>query len=461
MKRNELKCLIAELDSLSSGEVKALLAEEHISSEQARMALTRIVTEAAQFYREREEQLPDHVCDAAASINMDAVFSENENSAVNTDENVEAELDEKEERFCLEDSREAQFLNPGSPIIIPTDHIAYVGMPSGSLHHHCQYFYHASAYGLAAEIECPVRQSVAAQAASNLANDSRCSTHRIENFTSPLICFDAAYTEMGGSYDECHNIHTTYAYSVIEGLNIIDMVTADRVVSRMAIYSPASGNQADECSYDITGSHFDNLKIAGHPVTVRFTADQLHAYATYSKFEHAYHSDGGKKLLLWGDQDEKGLEELQKLGQDYPSLSGVEEMIKDWEDRNEDHKKTPHLCSAAGHLNLNEQIKEPGIQAFGGIIAIPKFGIIRLAEIMVHKDYRRLTMFRVQMCSTGCETESGITYGGITVNHLKEYSKLKNVPTTKIEFKGFPEKVDRKCPGSLTPCSGSLYELGP
>ena len=461
MKSRELKYLIAELDSMSPDEVMASLAEQQIPREQARKALIGIVKEAVQFYREREEQLPAHVCDVAASINMDAVLSGNENSAVNTAENIEADPDESDEHFCPGDSMEAQFLNREAQIRVPTHNVASVEMTPAPPHHHCQYFYHASAYDVAAEIECPVRQSVAAQAASNLASDSRRSAHRIQNFTSPFICFDAAYTEMGGSYDECHNVHTTYAYSVVEGLNIADMVTADRVVSRMAIYSPGSGNQEGECSYDITGSYFENLKIAGYPVTVRLATDQLHAYDTYSKFEHAYHSDEGKKLLLWGDQNEKGLEELQKLGEDYPSLSSVGEMIKEWKDKKKDCPKDLYLCSAAGYLNLNEQIKEPGIRTYGGIIAIPKFGIIRLAEVMVHKDYRRLSMFRVEMCSPGCETESGTTYCGNTVNHLKEYSKLKSVPKKKIEFKGFPEKVDRKCPGSLTPCSGSLYKLSP
>src|SRR5438270_1162652 len=104
---------------------------------------------------------------------------------------------------------------------------------------HLQYFYHASAYGLSGEIERPMRHSIPMQAATALAGSGGRGFQRIENFSAPpYVSFDAAYTEVGGSFDECHNQHTTFSYSVIEGLNIAGMITADRIVARMAIYSP-------------------------------------------------------------------------------------------------------------------------------------------------------------------------------------------------------------------------------
>jgi hypothetical protein len=39
------------------------------------------------------------------------------------------------------------------------------------------------------------------------------------------------------------------------------------------------------------------------------------------------------------------------------------------------------------------------LQGFGPIICVPKFGVIRLAEVTVHKDRRSLNMLRVEMCS--------------------------------------------------------------
>src|SRR5262245_57574622 len=98
---------------------------------------------------------------------------------------------------------------------------------------HSHHFYHASAFGLAGELLRPHRHSIPTQAATVLATGGGRGSQRVENFRfDGMISFDAAYVEVGGSYDPCHNRHTTYAHSVIEGLNIADMVKADRVVAR-------------------------------------------------------------------------------------------------------------------------------------------------------------------------------------------------------------------------------------
>jgi hypothetical protein len=290
-----------------------------------------------------------------------------------------------------------------------------IQMPKECPGHHSQYFYHASAYGLAGEIERPVRQSITAQAASALASGGGRGTQRVEKFClDPFICFDAAYTEVGGSFDECHNKHTTYASAVIEGLNIADVVTADRVVSRMVTYSPEVGNEDGEHSFDITGSHFDNLRIAGHPIDVKLATRTFHAHDTYSKFEKAFHGDQGHELLPWGKQSDKQLNELEKLEEEYHALSGIGKRAKAWHKSSQRPKGGLYWCSAASHLNLSGKVEGTELQAFGGIILIPKFGVVRLAQMLVHKDYRRLTMFHVQMCSgsTGSSDGGGTTTGG-------------------------------------------------
>src|ERR1051326_2582860 len=184
---------------------------------------------------------------------------------------------------------------------------------------HLQYFYNASAYGLAGEIERPMRHSIPMQAATTLAGSGGRGFQRIENFSAPPhVSFDAAYTEVGGSFDECHNQHTTFAYSVIEGLNIAGMITADRIVARMAIYSPEappdpekpptgagslakpapqqakSGTteqttppESQEHTFDITGSYFENLRIAGYVIDMPLATHHLQQYQTYTALANA------------------------------------------------------------------------------------------------------------------------------------------------------------------------------
>jgi hypothetical protein len=282
-----------------------------------------------------------------------------------------------------------------------------------SSHHHCQYAYNASAYGLAGEIERPVRQSVTSQAACTLSYAGGRGSHRIGKYcNSPFICFDAAYTEVGGSFDDCHGKHTTYAHSVVEGLNIADVLTADRVVSRMVVYSPRHEEPEGEHSYSFSGSHFDNLKIAGHPIQVGLTIHEVNKDGTYTQFENAYHGEE-PRLLPWGAHDPAALVELAKT---YHALNGIGEMARSWaETAAEDRPRGGiYWSSVVEHAKLQQQVADTELKAVGGMILIPKFGVIRLGQLLVHKDYRRLTMFHVQMCSgsTGSTDGGGTTTGG-------------------------------------------------
>jgi hypothetical protein len=276
--------------------------------------------------------------------------------------------------------------------------------------YHSQYVYHASAYGLAAEIDRPVKQSIHAQAATTLSTGGGRGTERVDKFCNPpFVSFDAAYSEVGGSFDDCHGKHTTYATATVEGLNIFDMVTADRVVARMVIYSPpmvdAKGNEIDdpdaEHSFSITGSYFDNLKIAGHKIDVKLATHTLHQHDTYSAFEKAYQSGSAADLLPWGNQSDKRLDDLAKAEGEYHALSGIGKRAKAWKSKKARRNGGAYWCSAAGHLNLADQVKDTELQGFGGIILIPKFGLVRLAELVIRPDHRGLTMVNVQMCSPG------------------------------------------------------------
>jgi len=193
--------------------------------------------------------------------------------------------------------------------------MANQGPLSRSLH-----FHHASAFGVAGQIDRPEKQTIPTQAAIALAPTGGKGSHRVENYRVPgVLSFSAAYVEVGGSLDERNDAHTTYASSVIENLNICDVVTADRVVSRLTIYLPAkpegTGNKSEkpakskrksksdsrieefnpEPSFSISGSHFKNLRVAGHQIDIKLAAGTFQKYDTYSKFANA--ADAGDWLV--------------------------------------------------------------------------------------------------------------------------------------------------------------------
>ena len=277
--------------------------------------------------------------------------------------------------------------------------------------HHSQHMYQASAYSVSAEFERPKKHSLAPQASVVLAGHGGHGSNRASAYNvDGLISFKNAYSEVGGSFDDCHGLHTTHAWSVVEGLNVADMLTADRVVARMAVYhSPTNGSEA---TYDITGSYFENLRIAGHPIEVKLATHVFHDHDTYSKVAQAYKAGttdewlvGGKLKLLKDDQ-------LAELEDEYHALIGMSELVKEWTKPERPEDRGSYWFSPANHLDWNGPSE---IQAFGSIICIPKFGVIRLAEMVVHRHSRTLRMFRVQMCSSGHgSTDGGNTTGGST-----------------------------------------------
>lgn len=280
-------------------------------------------------------------------------------------------------------------------------------------HHHCNHHYHASAFGISGELRRPAQRSIAAQASTTLAPGGGRGFDRVDNFQlDGTLSFRAAYTEVGGSFDECHNIHTSYASSVIEDLNIADIVKADKVVSRISVYAPEEGSD-DELSFDITGSHFENLRICGHPIDVKLATHEFHKHDTYSKFERALKAKKANHLLFLSGLSKLNAAQLQHLEGEYHALHGVSKRVAGW-GHGTPKTGTAYSCSAAGHLDLKQHVgANSELQGFGPVICIPKFGIIRLAEVTIHQERRTLNMLRVDMCSAGDGTiHTGGTSGG-------------------------------------------------
>jgi hypothetical protein len=287
-------------------------------------------------------------------------------------------------------------------------------MSDKCVHHHSQYVHHAFAYGLAGQIERPFKHTITTQASTVLGASGGRGYQRVDNFhVDGIVSFKAAYVEVGGSFDECHNRHTSYATSVIEGLNILDVVTADKVVSRMAIYSAEHGDDEGEATFDITGSHFVNLRIAGHKIDVKLATHVFHEHDTYKKIAQEHQRNlrdwhVGSKLSQLTDA------EVNELENTYHALGGMSETVRKWKQKGDGSQKPMSFTfSPVNHLKLEDHVGASSeLLGFGSIVCVPKFGVVRLAEMTVTPSCRTLTMFRVQMCSTGTGSTDGSGTGG-------------------------------------------------
>jgi len=282
-------------------------------------------------------------------------------------------------------------------------------MSTECLEHHSQYIYQSSAYAVAGEFYRPVRKCLPVQGATVLPVTGGHSSHCLDRYSLDcMVSYAHAHVEVGGSYDECHDVHTTYSLSVIERLNIADMLTADRVVARMMVYSPPK-NYGGEHTFDITGSHFENLRIAGYPINFPLDTGAFHAVNTYTGFNDAYKKGKVDPLLLASTLGGLNNEQLNGLVEQYHPLRDLSEMVSAWKADKDRKPNERYLCSALNQLNFRSNVPENSeLKGLGSVICVPKFGVIRLGEVLVTRQYRSLTMVTVQM---GSVVQGNVTAG--------------------------------------------------
>ena len=124
------------------------------------------------------------------------------------------------------------------------------------------HFYHADGSALGGRIERPFDHIVPVQAALSLPAVGGFASIRSEKFRfQSLISFEAAETQLSGSFNERNGSWTTQVSSAVENLNVLNVVTADRVVAQISTEHPATG-YVPKVSF--VGTQFVNLRIGGH-----------------------------------------------------------------------------------------------------------------------------------------------------------------------------------------------------
>ena len=128
------------------------------------------------------------------------------------------------------------------------------------------HYYHADVSALGGRIERPFEQIIAAQAPLSLPPAGGYLAVRAEAFqVQGLLSFKSAYSQVAGSVSEKDGGWNTLATVAIEGLNVHDILTADRVVSQIATKHPREGY---EPKVTFIGTRFDNLRIGGFPLDI-------------------------------------------------------------------------------------------------------------------------------------------------------------------------------------------------
>ncbi len=257
------------------------------------------------------------------------------------------------------------------------------------------FFYHAHGVALGGTIVRPFNKQIPAQAGASLQITGGVGVSRAERFRfEGIVSFEAACTEVSGSQSTQDGSYNTVVTTTVEGVNIMDVLTADKVVARISTQHPANG---DEPKVIPLGSEFVNLRIGGHPTDVELDVSLFCELDTFQGFKERFEKDDqfrqiARKRFLWGELDK-----------DVPQF--LQERYK-W------HRQQPGLPESKGivQCSLVKEIKCtcPDLKRYGHVLLLPQVGKIHLAEILLTRHSRRLTMLRLEL---GSPVEGTLTLG--------------------------------------------------
>jgi hypothetical protein len=274
-----------------------------------------------------------------------------------------------------------------------------------------EHFYHAEATALSGHLRLPLEREIRQPALVKLPERGGYLTERAGEFRlGSVITYKSAYTHAAGNREiKPGHGWSTLTSAVVEGLNVLDVVTADRVVAQVSIEHPLEGYVP---SVTFLGTRFENLRIAGHEVKLDLDLDLCGGKpdhdAPYTKspgFLSRVAEQHGRLREIYGRTQNPLAELLERYNlvpESFENSSGAEEIVE---------------CSLVNQAEGSY----PG-HSIGHVIHVPHFGTIYLAVLKLrHCDFKpdtripektivELTMIDMQL---GCVGTGGVQTGGI------------------------------------------------
>jgi hypothetical protein len=258
------------------------------------------------------------------------------------------------------------------------------------------FYFHTDANSLGGFIEEPFKKIIPSQAAASLPPVGGYATTRTEAFNfEEIISCRSAYTRVSGREVRQDGPWSVLVTSVVEELNILEIVKAERVVAQLSVDYQREGGFP---RISLTGSHFEHLRIGGYDAFPAMNpglmdtgrdAEASRSRIPWSLFQKTGREQAGKVLKsVRGDKDA------------YASRGLAERF--EWMDCDRDVEDDELvLCSLVD--GVDREI--PGT-SFCHVLEIPEFGRIFLGELLVSPASIQLTMVRAEL---GCNVHGQAT----------------------------------------------------
>ena len=246
------------------------------------------------------------------------------------------------------------------------------------------FYYQASASPLGGQMEQPFLRPIPSPASSALSAAGGFASSQSEAFNHEnIVSFTAAHTRISG-HEAPHGGReapdgkefSTLVTTVVEGLNILEIVTAKRVVAQLSVAFPKDGGPRRIAT---AGSYFEGLRIGGYDAEPQPNKALLRSPLTVEGIQGI------------------GVEQSKALAD---KVSGLTARYG-WTRREQKGNAALTMCSLLNAVSP----KLPG-RSFGHVIAIPDFGRIFLGELLVSHGFAQLSMVRAEL---GCNVHATLT----------------------------------------------------
>jgi hypothetical protein len=223
--------------------------------------------------------------------------------------------------------------------------------------HRIPFHFHALAHALSGEFRHPLWSIIPARASAALSTiGGHASAEERAFHFQDFVCFKSAHTFVSGKHRR-DDTYVTHASTVVKGLNILGMVTAERIVSRLtSVHSP----REPEGHIIADDSRFEGLRINGQDVKVTLRHDLLVKCRTFADLTKGIAGDKKSGRIV-------AFEEGGKVA----------------------------VCSLVEKI----ETKLSGVDAKQHLIEVKNFGKIFLAEVFASPGTRTLTMLRLELGS--------------------------------------------------------------
>src|SRR5262249_11408525 len=123
---------------------------------------------------------------------------------------------------------------------------------------------------LGGRIDRPFEQIIPVQTPLSLAPVGGYASAKADPFRlQGVLSFEAAHTQVSGSMGSSGSF-STLVTSAVEGLNVLNVLTADRMVAQISLEHPKEG-YIPRVSF--VGTQFENVRIGGKPVKIILDLD--------------------------------------------------------------------------------------------------------------------------------------------------------------------------------------------